>query len=753
MLQTWIQRLTRQLSKRYFYKLIGLGLLSVVVPIILISFSSYKITVTNLNEQNMKSRLVMLGQLQSRVDERLESAKNALYTLVFDPDIEQAVHADSSLKPQLLLNVQKKLAGLHQSISESHGVSIYFVNSGTVLFHDRYMNIADRDWAAGFPEYGPIDEWKYQEGQDFKVVTYTIGLPAFSAEPNAYLSIHLRQDAFLDILSNVEWIEASDVYFLDHAYHPIIHKRHNRIDDQQRAAAIDWIRKNEKMNDIWRNNSADVSVQYFRSEKTNWMTVLMIPISAESAFTKDIVWLTFVISFIALAAGVIITYLNSKHLYAPIDQWLKEENFIYDDNSKDDEWTWLQTRWRTLKEDLKKQEPELRKSFLLSWLAGSHSGSREQQELLLKKYRIPSPRKCLVFIVDANYYWEHSRFGKEDELLVHQSMANLFYELLEQKYLEGDIIKRPETYQSICVVYVPQHVTDQEADQRIKQFAQTFQSSIEMYLKIPATISLGGLRQSVHEIRHSYEEAKEALQYRIIKENESILDIQHVRKGNGWFQYPFDISDKIVKELRSGNKEEVKNHFNTFVEIVRNHHYPDRAYRHIFLMLYDATLQGFYRYPEEAVATLWNQKGHEAILSAQFFTEIVQWFWDQWFPLCFEVIERENESKGKQVIETVKQYIADTFDQDLSLQHVAEQVNLNPSYLSRLFRKETGQTFVNYVAQYRIEKAKHMLKDSDEPIYKIAEAVGYTEQTFRRVFKNMHGMSPNEYRLSVLQDE
>src|SRR5690606_13390552 len=124
----------------------------------------------------------------------------------------------------------------------------------------------------------------------------------------------------------------------------------------------------------------------------------------------------------------------------------------------------------------------------------------------------------------------------------------------------------------------------------------------------------------------------------------------------------------------------------------------DQTYRQIFLMLYDAMVQGLNYFSYEAVNELLNKNGYEKILKAQSFTEIEQWFKQEWISSCFLLIERENESKGTQIIESAKQYIAMTLDQDHSLNLVAEQVNLNPSYFSRLFRKETGQNFLQYVA-------------------------------------------------------
>jgi len=73
---------------------------------------------------------------------------------------------------------------------------------------------------------------------------------------------------------------------------------------------------------------------------------------------------------------------------------------------------------------------------------------------------------------------------------------------------------------------------------------------------------------------------------------------------------------------------------------------------------------------------------------------------------------------------------------------------LNPDYFSHLFRKRTGQKFVDYVNSVRIEKSKEMLSATDRKMYQIAKSVGYDNvKYFFRVFKKKEGMTPEQYRL------
>ncbi len=101
----------------------------------------------------------------------------------------------------------------------------------------------------------------------------------------------------------------------------------------------------------------------------------------------------------------------------------------------------------------------------------------------------------------------------------------------------------------------------------------------------------------------------------------------------------------------------------------------------------------------------------------------------------------------KKVVSDIKKYIRKNFDKDIGLNDVADFINLNPKYVSDLFKKEAGINYVNYLRKIRIIHSKELLEHSNLKIYEISTKVGYkTSKHFIRVFKNETGFTPNEYR-------
>ena len=98
-------------------------------------------------------------------------------------------------------------------------------------------------------------------------------------------------------------------------------------------------------------------------------------------------------------------------------------------------------------------------------------------------------------------------------------------------------------------------------------------------------------------------------------------------------------------------------------------------------------------------------------------------------------------------VEEVKRYIYGHYGEELSIELLAEQVYMAPSYLSTVFKKETGQNLSKFIKACRMEKAREMLEDTHEKIVGISEKVGYPNVSyFCQSFREYFGVSPQKYR-------
>lgn len=98
-------------------------------------------------------------------------------------------------------------------------------------------------------------------------------------------------------------------------------------------------------------------------------------------------------------------------------------------------------------------------------------------------------------------------------------------------------------------------------------------------------------------------------------------------------------------------------------------------------------------------------------------------------------------------------FVEERYDQEISLEGVANHLGLNHTYLSTLFKEETGHAFTHYVQEIRVERSKELLTQSDLPILEIALSVGFASQNYySRIFKKLTGFTPSEFRKQALMD-
>ena len=107
----------------------------------------------------------------------------------------------------------------------------------------------------------------------------------------------------------------------------------------------------------------------------------------------------------------------------------------------------------------------------------------------------------------------------------------------------------------------------------------------------------------------------------------------------------------------------------------------------------------------------------------------------------------QSQTKSLDIYKAIIKYIEEHYGEELSLGQIADKLNYSPAYLSHLFKQESGQNFVDYLNSYRIEKAKHLLSETEMQISEIAARTGFiTRNTFNRVFKKYVGVTPSEYK-------
>ncbi len=117
---------------------------------------------------------------------------------------------------------------------------------------------------------------------------------------------------------------------------------------------------------------------------------------------------------------------------------------------------------------------------------------------------------------------------------------------------------------------------------------------------------------------------------------------------------------------------------------------------------------------------------------------------------CLMVQQNSTTGYSPLMQKVINQISQNLSDPSLTLQKTASDLGLNKSYLSSLFKKETGSTFTNFVNKKRIDHAIFLLNTTDHLVHTIASICGINDMTyFTRIFKKEKGMTPTQYRQMI----
>lgn len=150
---------------------------------------------------------------------------------------------------------------------------------------------------------------------------------------------------------------------------------------------------------------------------------------------------------------------------------------------------------------------------------------------------------------------------------------------------------------------------------------------------------------------------------------------------------------------------------------------------------------------EDLLEDTYADKVHHLSLSV----EDMRFYMQELLHRAIELGDRVVESQSKKLIKRAMAYIEENYMKDsISLNEVAGAVEVSANYFSTVFRQETGMTFTECVTKKRMDKAKHLLRQTERPSGDIAAEVGFKDpHYFSFVFKKTQGCTPREYRSGI----
>lgn len=268
------------------------------------------------------------------------------------------------------------------------------------------------------------------------------------------------------------------------------------------------------------------------------------------------------------------------------------------------------------------------------------------------------------------------------------------------------------------------------------------------------TAGIGHLCNQLSQLPMSYQGAKNAVSYRVLYGNTRAINIAEIDpQENVDIPWEEPYIQKIFRKIKMGEEGPLRNAVEEFAAQMAVSKMSLQKYRLLLMEL----VTEIFRFignnhinPDDIFGEdidIYNQ-----VLQLESTQALREWLEENCMKMQRQVLyERQDTTKSfvTKAIEYVKEHYG---DQDLSIEIICSYLSVSAAYFSTVFKKETGKTFINYLTDYRMDKALELLLEKGEKTYVIAEKVGYSDPNyFSYAFKKQFGRSPSKYKAEKLE--
>ncbi|MCR2806413.1 response regulator [Paenibacillus soyae] len=272
---------------------------------------------------------------------------------------------------------------------------------------------------------------------------------------------------------------------------------------------------------------------------------------------------------------------------------------------------------------------------------------------------------------------------------------------------------------------------------------------VSQYAKLSCSVGFGVKAQGADQLNAAYQSAYEALYQRFYSGPENVfLDKEAAGEplsDAASFPYPKSLETELTRAIRSLDLERQRALFDELRTVL-----DQSAARRETLTSYMVELAIVAHREFEQLNVGVHSSSRELLQRIQESStlgEAIEACKDACSEWTLQHLGARRYEDGSALIEKARRYIDNHYRSDLGIDEVSEFVGLSTSHFCTLFKQTTGSTFLEYVTECRIDKAKYMLAHSEVKVYQVAPLVGYQDpRYFTQVFKKVTGLTPSEYR-------
>lgn len=696
---------------------------------------------------------MMIQQAMRSVDNSLKAIDQMLVQeLLFNPDMSEFFNHED--QDNVYLNMQALKAMKQFKVSNPLVDSMVLVRAQDefVLSTSSTFKLQDyADYSFLRPYLSQANsEAKWSGVRDFhefsfhnasKVLTLVREAP-FVTHGKGIITINIKADAIHQMILSMVNPEVSFIHVLDAAGHAMNASTSASEDGEMVSRAV--------------------------SPYTNWVYEGGLTRGKMADFVSQLYNVWFMVGLLMCAAGIVWIIWVTRRNYKPIEAIVsriqkysqsKTSSLLH--GSKQDEFAFIESALESILEQSNsfqqqhREDLHLRKAYLFQQLMeGQYPSSLEQWNVQHDVMGLPDLSKPLtVQVIEIDKYTLFcDQYLQQDQYLMKFALKSAVQEIAAG---QGAVIWTE--WISASKLGVITEAREQNAEQQMVALFEHARLWTEEYLKLTITIGIGEIAERYTDITESYEQALTALKYKMILGENRIIHYTQVTGEERGHAFDFlNLIRSMAQSFRLVNGDWQAKYDTLIHNIEQNMLDRDGVVSLADYMMYSLGREMSCMAKE--FQDLWMQEGQPALRRALQSSETLEQLEQSYgealsslFKSMSALMQGRNHADAIMKIRLFMEQ--NSSNPDLSLHYLSERFDINWKTLSKLFREETGQKFVDYLIELRMNHARKLLQETLLPVQDIATEVGYSNAiSFGRMFKKMTGMSPGDYREQAASD-
>ncbi|MEI7025507.1 helix-turn-helix domain-containing protein [Paenibacillus sp. y28] len=709
-----------------------------------------------------------IRQRAVNIDEQLQYLELTLSHWAFDPNFNlDLMSMDFERNFEVARDITKTLLVMQGSHPLAKKVELYLRARNPIHFNPEYEVLDKDSYIQLYDKLMSSNRSVYWTRMSFDTVnpekeelTLVHKIPGGTLQPDGAVLVRVNEARLSSLLQTMTPYNVGETFLMQEDGHMIMAVQNSDNPEAfqqaiQRQVLQDGKSQGSFMLD-WQGRTHTVSYGTFNRIGANWFYVSAAPINVITAPVVFISKLIIAVSVVALLLAACMSWLASRKLYSPIERvvlLLSGGRPSGSEHLEKDEFKLIEKQWQSLTREsmslqtrLQEQLPHVKEGFLLQLVQG-YLYSYSEQDLLerMKEYgwHVEDRQFVVLYVQLTGFAHLEGRFSSEDEGLVTFAAANIITELSSARLSQSSVINFHDL--SIGVLAI---VAEEEDRQQLTHFGEELMQVINQLLRMKVTVTVSKPTRFISHTPALFEETKQALSYRNFGSVNQFIDLElHPLSGQpNELRYPFTLEREVIQTLRTGQEQEAVELIGQFLETLQESGAKEIDVQQGMLQLLGNILHAI-RVSGMNPNHLFNNVNMFDQLSQIRDTEdMLKWFRKRIVHVYIRELEARSDFHVKKMVETAMIYLQQNYMKDVSLDSCADYVGTNPYFLSKTFKQVTGKNFIDYLTELRMDKAKELLRDTEQRINDVAEQVGYQHSYFNRIFKKQEGLTPSQYR-------